>query len=42
MTFFLIGLIFGTIIGAIIAFKYSDKRIGEYLTDMSTAFRGVG
>jgi len=36
-----IGLIFGIMIGAIVALKYSDKRIGEHLTDMSTAFRAI-
>jgi len=37
-----IGLIFGFMIGAIAVMKISDRRIGEYLTDMSTAFRSIG
>lgn len=36
-----IGLIFGSMITAIAVMKYSDKRIGEHLTDMSTAFRSI-
>lgn len=37
-----IGLIFGSMITAIVVMKYSDKRLDEYLTDMSAAFRGIG
>lgn len=36
-----IGLIFGSMITAIVVMKYSNRRIGEYLTDLSAAFRAI-
>lgn len=41
MTFFLLGLIFGCMIGAIVALRYSDKRIGKHFADVATAFRAI-